>query len=500
MRVYYSDGFDNDNFVPDKDEGLWIYNGMDCCLTLEILNAIKPQLNEVTEKTYAHALELQGPILEMECRGIRVDIAAIAEVRAGYEANLVQLKTQLEFIMREGFDLPGFNFNSPPQMKTLFYEIFKLPRAYQRGTVTLNRKALEKFRGYFFCETIVNHILAIRDTVKKLGVLRTPLDADRRMRTAYNIAGTDTGRLSSYASAFGSGTNLQNITGSLRQIFIPDSGKKLGYIDLEQAESRGVGAIVWNLFHDGTYLDACESGDLHTTVTKMCWPNLPWTGDPVSDKKIAKQNFYRDFDYRDAAKRLGHGTNYFGQAKHMAAETRIPFSLVDAFQTNYLERFSGIRQWHEWTKRKLARDGWITSFMGRHRWFFGRRYDLDTLRAAIAYDPQSSIADYINRGLIRVWRSGLVDLLLQVHDAIVFQYDAEREDDIVPKVQRLLEIEVPLAYGRSLVIPTEAMVGWNWAYTHNNKKELVNPYGLVPFGTDTRTSPKAVSFMDRRLY
>ena len=497
--IYYSDGFGNEPIDPGKDVGLWIYNGMDCCVTFEVLEALLPQLNEVTSATYSFERELQGPILEMELRGMRVDTEAVSREYASLSAKLSTLKSQLEFIMAEGLSLPDFNFNSPPQMKNLFYEIFGLPRQYSLGKITLNRKALEKFRGYFFCETIVNHILAIRDTIKKLGVLKTPIDSDGRIRTAYNIAGTDTGRLSSNASAFGSGTNLQNITGSLRSIFISDPGKKLGYIDLEQAESRGVGAIVWNLFRDGSYLDACESGDLHTAVVKMCWRDLSWTGDPVADKKIAKQNFYRDFDYRDAAKRLGHGTNYFGQPKHMAAETRIPFPLVEAFQSTYFSAFPGIPEWHDWTKRKLGRDGWITSFMGRHRWFFGRRWDLDTLRAAIAYDPQSSIADYINRGLIRVWRSGLVDLLLQVHDAIVFQYDETREAEIIPQVQRLLEIEVPLAYGRSLVIPTEAFVGWNWAYTHNTKKELVNPYGLVPFGGDTRTAPTPSLFLDRRL-
>jgi DNA polymerase-1 len=483
MRKYYSDGFQNDSFTPDKDEGLWVYNGMDCCLTIEILHALKPKLNEVTEKVYDHALALQAPILEMECRGICVDRNHMATVQAHYQGQLIRLKASLEEIMSEGLKLPGFNFNSPLQMKTLFYEIFSLPKQSKKGVVTLDRKALEKFRSqYFFVEPIVNHILAIRDTVKKLGVLKTGIDSDGKMRTSYNIAGTDTGRLSSYSSAFGSGTNLQNITGELRRIFVPSPGKKLAYIDLSQAESRAVGAILWNLFSDATYLDACESGDLHTDVTRLCWTDFEWTTDPKTNKAIASRPFYRELSYRDASKRLGHGTNYYGQPPHLAKETRVPLPLVQEFQKKYFKAFPGLEEFHHWTRQKLIKDGWITSVLGRHRWFFGRRWDLETLRAAIAFDPQSSVSDYLNKGLMRVHAYPRVDLLLQVHDAIVIQYAVEEEDSVVPHVQRLLEWELPLMAGRSLIIPTDAQVGWNWAYA-----TPANPNGMKAFsGHDSR--------------
>jgi DNA polymerase I-like protein with 3'-5' exonuclease and polymerase domains len=171
---------------------------------------------------------------------------------------------------------------------------------------------------------------------------------------------------------------------------------------------------------------------------------------------------------------------------------------VQEFQRSYLAAFPAISEWHNWVKQKLLRDGWITTFMGRHRWFFGRRWESETIRSAIAYEPQSAIADYLNRGMLDVWRSGRVQLLLQVHDALVFQYPEELENEIIPFVQRALEIEVPLLYGRSLKIPTEAFVGWNWAYAYNQKKELVNPDGLVPYtGNDTRRRTKELSILDR---
>lgn len=480
-----------------ETELLHIYNGLDCCITLEVLQALIPQLDKVTSKTYDFSLAFQAPVLEMECRGVLVDREAIVRTRAALEKQVEQIEDQLREILEEGVGIT-VNWNSPVQLLKLFYSVLGLPVVRFQGKPTVNRQALEKLKGYFYAEPIVNHILSIRDLKKKIGVLKTGIDSDGRIRTSYNIAGTDTGRLSSYASSFGSGTNLQNITGELRSIFVADRGYKLAYIDLEQAESRAVGGIVWNLFQDGSYLDACESGDLHTTVSMLCWDYLGWTSDRKQNKVLASQPFYRHFTYRDAAKRLGHGTNYFGKPPNMARQTHIDQQLVANFQVKYFEAFNGIQEWHKWTRAKLNKDGWITSLSGRRRWFFGRRWDEETLRAAIAYDPQGTIADILNRGLLQLWRADLpIQLLLQVHDAIVFQYKEELENEIVPLVMETMKVELPLLHGRSLLIPTEAQVGWNWAYANKD-----NVDGLVKFnGNDTRKRSAAtkVDLMDRLL-
>ncbi|MGH7239436.1 MAG: hypothetical protein ACREHG_05135, partial [Candidatus Saccharimonadales bacterium] len=102
-------------------------------------------------------------------------------------------------------------------------------------------------------------------------------------------------------------TNLQNITEELRHIFIADKGYKLVGIDAEQSDSRMVGYMCGLLFDDWTYLDACESGDLHTFVARLTWPDLGWNGNIKKDRKIADRRFYRHFSYRDTCKRLGHG-------------------------------------------------------------------------------------------------------------------------------------------------------------------------------------------------
>jgi DNA polymerase-1 len=476
--------------------GEQVYNGLDSCVTLEVLEALLPQLTEVTQGVYDFERALQAPILEMQCRGVLVDQQKRKEVYYFYEAQRVRLESQFNRIVQEGIGVDPINVGSWQQKQHLLYEVLQLPPVRSKGRITTDRKALERLRSNFYAEPVCNHILALQDVRKKLGFLKTGIDDDGRIRCSYNIGGTDTGRLSSYESAFGSGTNLQNVTGEMRSIFVADPGKKLAYIDLEQAESRAVGAIIWNLFGDPGYLDFCESGDLHTAVCTMTWQDLPWTGDLSEDKKIAKRKFYRDFDYRDAAKRLGHASNYLGKPPHISKEVRIPLPLVQGFQHNYFAAFPGIPNWHEARRQQLVSKGYITTFMGRQRYFFGRRYDDETLRAAIAYEPQSAIADILNKGLLSVWRSGICELLLQVHDAIVIQYDEEKENEIIPAVQKLLEIEVPLMNDRTMTIPTEAMVGWNWGYREKNGK-VVNEDGLIPFtGSDDRKRAKKVLLVD----
>lgn len=475
-----------------------VYNGLDSCVTLEVLEALLPQLNEVTGGVYDFERSLQAPILEMQCRGVRVDQEKRREVFSFYDAQRERLEAQFARILEEGMGIPTINVGSWQQKQVLLYEVLGLPPVKTKGKITTDRKALEKLRGNFYAEPICNHILGLQDIRKKLGFLKTGIDGDGRIRTSYNIGGTDTGRLSSYESCFGSGTNLQNVTGEMRSIFIADRGKKLAYIDLEQAESRAVGAIIWNTLGDARYLDFCESGDLHTAVCGMTWCDLPWTNDPVVNKAIAKRKFYREFDYRDAAKRLGHASNYMGKPPHISKEIRIPMPLVTAFQQAYFQAFPGIPAWHGLTRQRLVNAGFITTFMGRQRYFFGRRYDDETLRAAIAYEPQSAVADILNKGLLAVWKSGLdCQLLLQVHDAIVIQYDEEKENEIVPAVQKLLEIEIPLLNGRSMTIPTEAKVGWNWGEQKDKSGKAVNEDGLVTFtGNDTRQRAKKVLLVD----
>jgi DNA polymerase-1 len=483
-----------DLLLNGDTETLWIYNGLDCCVTAEVFGALLPQLDNTTRATYEFSKALQAPVLEMKLRGILVDQERRDEVIREYRRQSAQFAENLGLIVGEGIGYPDFKWSSPLQLKKLLHEVLKIPRV-PRKPLSVDRDTLEQLSIYFWGRPVISHVLRLRDLNKKIAVLETVIDRDGRMRTSYNIAGTTTGRFSSSLSDFGTGTNLQNIEELLRSVFVADRGMKLAYIDLEQAESRLVGAIEWNLFNDSRYLDACESGDLHTTVCRLAWTNLPWTGDLARDRKIAEAPFYRQHSYRHMAKVLGHGTNYNGKPDTMSKNTHLDPGSIAAFQANYFAAFPAHQRWHARVATDLL-SGSITTLTGRRRWFFGRRTDDATIREAINYDPQGSVGDILNRGMLQVWRANICQLLLQIHDAILVQYPEEHEERVLPLLFKALEVPVPLNNGRTLIIPSEAKTGWNWSVESD-----INPDGLRKYHRgDTRTRQRAApTKLDRIL-
>src|SRR6516164_10281403 len=477
-----------------EEEKLWIYNGLDCCVTAEVLGALLPQLDETTQATYDFSLALHAPAFEMKLRGVLIDQEHRDEVTRQYKATIARLSSNLTRIVKEGIGLDDFLWSRPAQLKRLLHDVLGIPPLKKQSKTTrqwgpvVDRDTLEQLSVHFYAQPIVSHVLRLRELTKKVGVLQTDIDSDGRMRTSYNIAGTTTGRFSSSLSDYGTGTNLQNIEELLRSIFVADPGMKLAYIDLEQAESRLVGAIEHNLFNDSRYLDACESGDLHTAVCRLACKGLPWTGDPQLDRGVAEQPFYRGYSYRDMAKKLGHGTNYNGKPLTMGKQTNLDTRIVAEFQDAYFDAFPAHRRWHVHVAARLMESGRLVSLSGRRRRFLGRRDDDITLREAIAFDPQGSVGDILNRGMLQVWRLDICQLLLQVHDAILIQYPEAEEGTILPLVLNAIEVPVPLAGGRTLLIPAEAKTGWNWSVESPR-----NPDGLRKYcgGPDPRTRRQA---------
>lgn len=482
--------------LTDSNEKLWCYNGYDCMLTSEILDVLLPQLDNHTASTYAFSRALQGPALEMRLRGVRVDQKRKAEVIDAFYETLEVLETNLNRLVAEGCGLWAFNWRSNADLKRLFYDILQIPVITKQGRPTVDRTALERMEAYLIARPIVRHIEAMRDLGKKISVLKTEIDSDGRVRTSYNIGGTTTGRFSSSFSEFGTGTNLQNIEESLRSVFVADPGMKLGYFDAKSGESYIVGAIEWNLFRDDKYLLACETGDPHTVAARFCWPKLPWTGDIERDKDIAEQPFYRHHTYRNTTKKIGHGTNYAGKPYTLSTMHKIPIDIVENFQFQYFRAFPAHLRWHVHVENVLTQVGTLISLTGRKRQFWGRRTDASTLREAIAYDPQGSLADILNAGMLQVWRARSAVLLMQIHDAILVQYPEAEEDEIIPAVLADLRYPIALEHDRELVIPYGVKTGWNWG----DFNAQTNPEGLKTYRPgDKRTRGKEVDILDRRV-
>lgn len=489
-----------------RNESDWVYNGLDCCVTLEIRDELLAQVDNVAASTYEFSKQLQAPVFEMSTRGLRVNQRRRAEVLSLMQGKIKILSDQLTTIVREGIGVSVENtpakgakkatfwWRSPAQLKDLLYGTMGLPVQKKRNArgfmaPSTDRASLEKLTFHFIAEPVISHLLALRDLDKKRAWLETEIDPDGRMRSNFNIAGTNTGRLASSLSDFGTGGNLQNIDRELRSVFIADPGMKFANLDLEQADSRNLGALCWHHFVEeygekfaGAYLDLCESGDLHTQVSRLARPTLPWTDDPKANRALADTKYYRNDSYRDLDKKLGHGTNYLGMARTMAKHSKVPVSEVELFQQNYFAALPCIPQYHSFVRHEILNGASLTTLFGRRRYFFGRPREDSTIREAVAFCPQSMTAEEINMGMLAVWRANRVQLLCQVHDSILFQYPEELEDEILPWALETLRIPLTLPRERKFIVPTEAKVGWNWG-----EFDKANPDGLIKWkGGDDR--------------
>ena len=469
-----------------------LYNGLDCCLTREIFDVVRSTYassEAVWGPQYAFTRALQAPYLDMMVRGFAVDAYGRYEEAQRLRARIATLGATFHRIVSGGFGLPDLNYASTKQLKTLFYDLMHLPEQWKsvKGAkhIAVDREALEKLaENYLHATPLINIILAIRDLTKQLEVFECDLDSDGRFRAGYNLVGTETGRPSSSANAFGTGRNAQNIDPGLRHVFQADRGYRLGYVDLEQVEARDVGFICGVLFDDWSLLDATESGDFHTINTMKIWPDLPWRSDDAKhNREVVDRTFYRAFSYRAMAKRGGHLSNYMGSAFTAARNLKMPIGTMEEFQARYCRggvvkgqaitpAYPCLPKWWAWTISQLQLTGQLSTLFGFRRTFLGRPQDPATHREAIAFQPQGTTAQRMNLGMWRVWRKEpRVGLLAQGFDSIVFQFrEDDPEDEIMAHVLELIRVELVAPNGRRYVVPGDAKVGWNWG--EENSEEM----------------------------
>lgn len=334
-------------------------------------------------------------------------------------------------------------------MDDLLYRELGLPG---KGT---GKPVLSKLHDRLLAKPFVSHILAIRDKTKQLQNLSTELE-DGRFTTTLNVAGTSTGRMSSRKSAFDKGGNLQNIDRRHRGIFVADPGMLICEIDLEQADSRNVGAICLHEFGDSTYLDYCESGDLHTSIAQMVWPEIEWGDNP---REVAERPYTATDSRRQVSKKCGHATNFLGSANEIGAQVGIPSHIVDAFQKRYLAALPIIRVWQDWTLAQLKRWGELTTLFGRRRMFHGRP-DKQTHKKALAYQASSMTSHEIDYGILQIFRRfPWVHLMNQGHDSAWIQIPEDRLDELSSILEAM---ECHLTIGqRDFFVPLEALYGKN---------------------------------------
>lgn len=455
-----------DHYVYWKDDGktwtkemgedqLWAYNGQDCvrtreCGEVETENIKKLGLESVDE----FQQKFFWPVLKCMQRGIAVD----KKLRAMFAEEL-----RLEMDKRERFflDTLGHPLNprSSPQMCKLFYEDLAQPKNISRaikgkpGHLTCDDEALAKIAKR---EPILRPLLRAIAEYRSLGVFLStfvlaPLDVDGRMRTSYNICGTETFRFSSSENAFGSGTNLQNIPKggddddsglvlpNVRKIFVPDPGFTIFDTDLSKADLR---IVAWESDEREMKAMLKEGRDPYIESAREFYrdPTITKTRPDGSDNPK-----YKTF------KSFAHGTHYLGTPHGLSSRLGLTVHECDRTQKWYFSRYPAIKRWQDDFKQQVLKRRWVSNIFGYKRFFFGK-IDEDTFREAIAWQPQSTVALYINRIWMNLHENcPSIWVLLQVHDSLVGQFPSHSEEKYLGQLKEQSQIVLP--YDDPLIIP-----------------------------------------------
>ena len=101
-----------------------------------------------------------------------------------------------------------------------------------------------------------------------------------------------------------------------------------------------------------------------------------------------------------------------------------------------------IKEWQNRIEDELMLTRTITNIFGYRRYYFDRVEGL--LSEALAWSPQSTVALVIDKGWENiVQRVPQVEVLLQVHDSLVFQYPQHLRGRILPQVEECMAITLP---------------------------------------------------------
>lgn len=438
-----------------EEDEYWTYNCRDCVATFEVytvLSLVMKNKHPKQQEVFNFQQSLFYPMLSITNRGIRFDTILAKKYRK-YLANAINEREQwLEKVL--GYKL---NLQSSVQMKDLFYRQLKQPPvlvakgkgAAREEVETCDNSALVKIaQNEPLLGPIIEKIQDIRSAQVFLSThLGFTLSKDHRIRCSYDIAGTKTYRFAHRKTAFDEGANLGNTPKwekqstpgrlqlpDLRELQIPDPGYTLFDADLDSADLR---IVVW------------ESGCVK--LKKMFAAGLkPYVevakifyNDPTIDKNHPE---YKKF------KSLCHGTNYGGSATGLASQLGMPVKEIEKIQKWWFSEFPEVEKWHKRIRLQIETRKYVENVFGYRNVFMGRITN-DTFREAVAWIPQSTVANIIDRALVRIYTYlPQVQLLNQVHDSLVGQYPTCMENLILPKVKQCLLVTLP--YSEPLTIPS----------------------------------------------
>lgn len=208
---YWKDELKEYHKMPDDVKQFWTYNCKDCVITYEASEVLETLLDHANQRTqFEFQMTMAQHVFNTMLRGVRINQQRRSEVAS----DLMVAISEREELINQVVGM-SLNVGSPKQMKDFFYGELGFDPVLNRKTKqpTLDDDALHKLAKK---NPLIAPLVDIIAEKRSLGVFLSTfclmsLDSDFRMRTSYNVAGTETFRFNSGENAFGSGGNLQNI-------------------------------------------------------------------------------------------------------------------------------------------------------------------------------------------------------------------------------------------------------------------------------------------------
>ncbi len=425
----------------------------DADYTWRIKQILEPRIESDTVRSLFRDTEmpLVEVLAEMECNGIALDTAILADMSRTLAARMTELAHRIE-------DAAGhpFNVDSTKQLaEVLFDEQGLKPQRRTKTGRSTDAATLEALREQYD-NPIPALVLEYRELAKLKGTYVDPLPGmivpkTGRLHASFHQTGAITGRLSS------SDPNLQNIPirteigRRIREAFVagrPDH--VLLTADYSQIELR----VLAHFCRDQALLEAFRTGqDIHAFVAAQIH------GVPVD--QVNRQQ-------RGAAKAVNFGIVYgqtpFGLSKTLG----IPLSDARTFIDMYFMRYPGIRLFIDGTIAEARRRGYVKTLLGRRRpvpELASANPQQRALGERIAVNTviQGSAADLIKRAMVDIHRELLAGrhrsrMLLQVHDELVFETPREAVEAEAEMIRTRMTGALPL----DVPITVDLNWGANW--------------------------------------
>lgn len=432
------------------------YAAEDADVTLQLKKALAPEIK--SNQLESLLIDVEGRLIyvlsDLERAGVKIDRKALSDLSQDLAEQIVQIE-------KEVYESAGESFNmaSPQQLGKILFEKLKLdPNAKKTktGQWATGEEILSKLSDL---HPIVNQILEFREMQKLkstyIDALPQLMDLEERVHTSFNQAVAATGRLSS------TNPNLQNIPirtargREIRKAFVPrDENHLILSADYSQIELR----IMAHFAGDQTMTEAFRQGkDIHA----------------ITASKIFKVDLEEvDSDMRRKAKTANFGIIYgisaFGLSQRLSIPRKEAADLIEA----YFEEFPSIKGYMDKVIHMAQEQGFVSTILGRRRYLADINSRNQTQRGfaernAINAPIQGSAADLIKVAMIQVqnWMKTeklKSQMVLQVHDELVFDAHMSEIDLLKEKVPHFMANAIPLQ------VPVEVGlgVGKNWFEAH----------------------------------